>query len=487
MIITEQSRIASAEVVQNDPVFLVQESDRPRSDSDPHAEQHTTVLSAEAKEAAARLSPHPGLENLPTLSQQPFVGRTEALARLAASLTEGGGVITQPSATTVSGLGGIGKTALALHYAHKHRAQYTLVWWITAESEEQISSGLADLTLTLYPDWARRVPLKERTEWALTWLETHPGWLLVYDNVERPEHLTPFLGRLLGRGHQVVTSRCRTGWPDETELISLDVLNHEAAVDLLCVPGTGQGDAASGERAPGDRSQAELLAAELGHLPLALAQARAYLRETRTGFAAYRAKLLDAAAEAAGVGDSAAARAIARICRTSLEAIRARHPLAVSMLHTLAWYAPEALPPVVLEHMDSSAEETESALQALTSYHLVSLEPDGIALHRLLQRTLREQAPEHLPDARGRAERALAAAVTAAPDGVAPFLIHIQALAATEAAQDAGADAELALMYRQGADELIAREQHVLAIPLLQRVVECDTRLRGIDLDSSEG
>lgn len=113
---------------------------------------------------------------------------------MAASLEDGGGVITQKSATTVSGLGGIGKTALALHYAHERRDEYALVWWITSESEEQIASGLADLTLALHPVWARRATPKERTEWALTWLEAHPGWLLVYDNVERPEHLTPSSG-----------------------------------------------------------------------------------------------------------------------------------------------------------------------------------------------------------------------------------------------------------------------------------------------------
>lgn len=76
----------------------------------------------------------------------------------------------------------------------------------------------------------------------------------------------------------------------------------------------------------------------------------------------------------------------------------------MSLLHTLAWYAPEALPLVVLKHMDGREEDTEAALQALRNYHLVAIGPAGIALHRLLQRTLREAAATQVPDARGRAE-----------------------------------------------------------------------------------
>ncbi|MFF7647962.1 hypothetical protein [Streptomyces canus] len=95
-------------------------------------------------------------------------------------LRSGGAVISQ--AAGMSGLGGVGKTALALQCAHAGLGRYRLAWWIVGETEGRISSGLGELALRLHPAWAREATAGERAEWALTWLETHSDWLLVYDN-----------------------------------------------------------------------------------------------------------------------------------------------------------------------------------------------------------------------------------------------------------------------------------------------------------------
>jgi hypothetical protein len=277
------------------------------------------------------------------------------------------------------------------------------------------------------------------------------------------------MGRLLDHGHQLLTSRCRTGWPEGTHLVSLDVLDHDEAVRLLCA--TGGRTAESG---------AALLAQDLGHLPLALTQAGAYVRETGIRFAAYRAKLARVPDAVLTDGTGRSDRTIAQIWRTSLESIRPAHPLAVPLLHTLAWYAPETVPREVLHHLGHPSDAVDRSLEALAAYHLITPGYDGPILHRLVQQTLRHADPAEVPKARDLAERALAAELSGTtPESVRRSLQHIQALAATGPAAEP--DPAAVEMYRRGTEELVAREQHVLAIPLMTLAVDGSTRLLGTD------
>ncbi|MGM9380290.1 hypothetical protein [Streptomyces antibioticus] len=85
------------------------------------------------------------------------------------------------------------------------------MWWINATSTEQIGTGPAGLATRLCPQWTATACMRERTAWALLWLQWHPGWLLVYDAVEDPADLRHYLGAL-PNGHHLATSRTATGW-----------------------------------------------------------------------------------------------------------------------------------------------------------------------------------------------------------------------------------------------------------------------------------
>ncbi|MBC2905909.1 FxSxx-COOH system tetratricopeptide repeat protein [Streptomyces cupreus] len=475
MSVIDQARATSTTALRADPTMPDRDSGgpRPRSDAypDPHTDPAPPVLSEEVKTAAGRVRPPADLTNLPPLPAQPFVGRSVDLDRLRQSLSRsaGRGIVTQATATAtaVSGLGGIGKTALVLRYAHATRETYSLVWWITGESEEQIDTGLADLALRLYPSWAAHATARERTEWALTWLERHHGWLLVYDNVEHPQNLTPVMGRLLGHGHQLVTSRSRGGWPEGADLVDLDVLGDEESVELL--------RATAGHVGGGTHDElVAQLAADLGHLPLALTQAGAYLRETRMRLDTYRERLARVPELVLTDGASRSGRTITQIWRTSLETIRGAHPVAVPTLYALAWFAAEPVPREVASRLAGAKDEV---LAALAAYHLVTSGPDGLSLHRLVQKTLRQASPAEAPNARDRAERALAAECAGATqERLRQLLVHIQALASPGPPPTTPSNDILA-MYRRGAEELISREQQSLAIPLMDRVVQAETHV----------
>ncbi|MFJ8045140.1 caspase family protein, partial [Kitasatospora sp. NPDC096147] len=73
-----------------------------------------------------------------------FTGRAAVLEELRESLLDGPMVVT-PTLQTLHGLGGVGKTQLALEYAHRYMSHYDLVWWIDAERTDPILNGLAGL------------------------------------------------------------------------------------------------------------------------------------------------------------------------------------------------------------------------------------------------------------------------------------------------------------------------------------------------------
>jgi NB-ARC domain len=148
-----------------------------------------------------------GLHNLPRPPASVFVGRADVLSRLERSLSAGASVVVTQA---VFGLGGVGKSELALQHAHAHRHRYPLTWWITADEPGKVEAGLAALAGRVCPDVALTATTAEAAAWALTWLQTHPGWLLILDDVNDPDDVEPLLGQLHG-GHILLTTRRDAG------------------------------------------------------------------------------------------------------------------------------------------------------------------------------------------------------------------------------------------------------------------------------------
>ncbi|MFJ9564159.1 FxSxx-COOH system tetratricopeptide repeat protein [Streptomyces fuscichromogenes] len=353
------------------------------------------VLPAEALNAARDIEAPPGTSNLPP--QGLCLGREDELAWLRNSLVVSNGTaITQVLA--VHGLGGVGKSTLALAYAHRHRSDYALTWWVTADSSVRIEQSLAGLALRLFPSWAGRASEHEQFQWTMNWLQWHPGWLLIFDNVENPRDLAPYTGAL-NRGQHLATSRRVTGWPRTTPTRALGTLSANEAGELLCVY------ALDGTTPTVHQRQESLaLASELGYLPLALEQAGAYLNQNPTvSIDAYRKRLatkLDKAAD--GIN---AERTIARVWSHTLEVLNSSNQLAVRLLYILAWLAPDSIPVGLIEIVENDSDEIAEALGALRAYSMISFSPDrtSVSIHRLVQVALRSNTASGLA-ATGRRE-----------------------------------------------------------------------------------
>ncbi|MDH6143422.1 tetratricopeptide (TPR) repeat protein [Kitasatospora sp. GP30] len=421
-----------------------------------------TVLNLPEIRSARDVPAPPGAGNLPGPPPDRVVGRSEELRRLRELLTGQRGAAVTPR-QAVHGMGGVGKSTLALHYAHTYRNDYTVVWWINATSPSRIDAALADLAVHLHPTLATTTRPDQRTIWATSWLQWHPGWLLIYDNVEEPHHLLGYLGALTG-GHHLATSRKAAGWHNVAPSLTLGLLAPQAAADLLC------GRAFEGQ-APTDRQRhdAEALAADLGYLPLALEQAGAYLRHSGGAVAGYRDSLglrLDQAAEG-----SDPQRTIARIWDVTFQAIADRSELAVTVLHTLAWLDPNGFPSTLLAPLTTHSMDLEGALGLLNAYSMVAFDGAAVTVHRLVQMVLRTD-----PRGRGTAEQVLVHAVY--PEGrqhdpqdaqLRVLLPHVFALAA---ATPPGSHSAVQIqLYTDAAEHLNQQGEGGRALPLHQAVL----------------
>jgi hypothetical protein len=214
-----------------------------------------------------------------------FTGRVAELEALRANL-----VLRDrphPPAQVISGMGGIGKTEIATEYIHLHRDEYEIIWWIRAEHHDRVRDALVSLGQRLELRLAATGSGRDRTIAAvLQALESgiRPNWLLVFDNAAQPLDLQRYLPTCPPGGHIIITSRLQN-WPGYIEADSIEVspFTEEEAISFLRrrVPVLGRTGRLGEEEDERRSSEAARLAAALGHLPIAIEHAAAYLTETK--------------------------------------------------------------------------------------------------------------------------------------------------------------------------------------------------------------
>ena len=339
------------------------------------------------------------------------------LQELYESLEARSGVATV-ARSALHGMGGMGKTQLALKYTLDYRDRYAGVWWFRAESEGALQADagkLCEHAKVFVPDGERPSQALKR------WLEREEGrWLLVFDTAGEPDALRPHLPQA-GNHHLIVTSR-NPAWGGIATPVELDIWTTEQGVRFL-----------AGRLSGGDREEPAALVKDLGGLPLALEQAASYLEATGVTAGVYR-RLLDGVDtdgdildETEGSSATGYGRSVAKTLSVAFEKLS---PPARRLLRLCAVAAPEPVPEWLFREAgdllsDSLANTVgEDAawnriVAELRRYGLagrISDEKTGhaLVLHRLTQQVVRTRLARPAEDC-GVFQAVLASACTGDP------------------------------------------------------------------------
>ena len=328
--------------------------------------------------------------NVPYRRNPFFTGRDHVLTQLRLILEqEKTAALSQVHAIT--GLGGIGKTQLAIEYAYRYGHEYQAVFWVRADSREALVSDLVELARLLRLPESDAENQKRIIEAVQRWFEALSCWLLILDNVEDLRIIGDFLP-LRGKGHTLLTTRMQfTG--TIARGIDLDVMDTDDGTLFLLRRAKLIAPNAPADPVADYYIQARELTRLLGGLPLALDQAGAYIEETGCSVGGYleiyRSEGI-ALLQKRGMFANGHPKSVVSTLFLSFEKLQHINPLAALLLQFLAFLHPDAIPEEIIS---GGASELGPAFQPIVT-HPLKLNALFRSLYRfsLIRRNTAEQA-----------------------------------------------------------------------------------------------
>lgn len=363
--------------------------------------------------------------NVPYRQNLFFTGREEILTQLYSIFRDGN---SSGLAVAMSGLGGIGKTQVAIEYAYRYREHYEAIFWVTASTRDALNADFMMLATLL------SLPEQDEQDQSIIvravkrWLTTHKRWLLILDNVDKLEMVLDFLPTPASGDVLLTTRQHALGTfvqSIEIEKMGLD----EGVMFLLRRTRELMPGASLGQVSKESHSRAAEIVTALEGLPLALDQAGAYIEETRCGLAQYldlygtrrKELLLRRGSFSMDHPDSVAAT-----WSLSFQQVEQESLAAADLLRLFA-FLNEAIPEEIitlgaeelgptLGQMTGDPLKLDKIIELLLHYSLVRRIPKAksLSVHRLVQVVLRDGMGEATQ--RLWAERTIRAVNRAFPD-----------------------------------------------------------------------
>jgi cellulose biosynthesis protein BcsQ/tetratricopeptide (TPR) repeat protein len=331
-----------------------------------------------------------------------FTGRAQVLENLRAELRAAAGAT---PAQVLHGLGGVGKTQIALEYAHRFKADYDVVWWVPSEDVSQARQRMAELAGSLeLPSAAAASDETASLEVARRLVQGEPyrRALVVFDNVvaDHFDELKPLLP-MGGAAHVLVTTQDRQLARGSMRAIDVAAFTRPESVEHLLREAP--------ELSPAD---AERLAEAVGDLPIFVAMAAAWLHETGVPVDDYLAQLDERPELVLAEPSEALAgypRSVSAVWRATIDQLRERSPAAARLLEMCAFFGPEPISTSIIYSRPfvSAYQEIDPVVggeQTMIDRLILDLRRFALArhdqadrsvqIHRLLQEHVRHTLPD---------------------------------------------------------------------------------------------
>jgi tetratricopeptide (TPR) repeat protein/DNA-binding XRE family transcriptional regulator len=348
--------------------------------------------------------------NVPYRRNLFFTGRKESLDILHQCLSTD-----QPASTTypyaIYGLGGVGKTQLAIEYAYTYALEYSAVLWIRAESSENIITSFFEIAKLLHLPEQQMADQQQIVLAVQQWLTSYSKWLLIWDNLEDIALLTHYLP-IAYKGAVLITTRRQTLGNIARGLELLPMTHEEGLLFLLRrTKAISPEDTYEHAYQFAQRRQAEYAAARdmvmlVDGLPLALDQIGAYIEETNCGFASYlqvyrqhSGQLMDRR----GMPAEDHPQSVVATLSLSYECVRQTNAAAAELLCLCSLLHPDAIPEEFLEKgapelgpvlypIASDLYQLDQSIATLRNFSLIRRHPETrmLSLHRLVQQFIKE-------------------------------------------------------------------------------------------------
>ncbi|KAL2834587.1 hypothetical protein BJY01DRAFT_259536 [Aspergillus pseudoustus] len=331
---------------------------------------------------------------VPFVQNTQFISRELELSRLEAMVSnEDGGKRT----AALSGLGGTGKTQIALEFAYRLRKQakeYS-IFWIPSMSTKAIEYSLLDISSLLGLEYITTENVKERVKRHLS-SEAAGSWVIIIDNADDPSQWpTPTFKEILPtsahgftifttRNHQLATKVAGSN------IIEVPEMDRSSAITLLK-------NTLSSANLCEDDVSANSLAQRLRCLPLAIVQSARYMCENLISIEIYLSLLEDSEASMIELLSkdfedewryAEVKNPIIATWLVSFRQIQAHHPLAANYLSFMSFLSADRIPLSLLPAAETRVNQ-QSALGVLKAYRLITEHSENgvqfFDLHQLVQ------------------------------------------------------------------------------------------------------
>lgn len=346
--------------------------------------------------------------NIPYPRNSFFIGR-DKIFDLLYNQFHGKQTRTLPLISAISGLGGMGKTQIAIEYAYRYRSEYQAVLWVRADSQEAIIASYQDIATLLNLPVVDGQDSREVVYRVKSWSQSQANWLLIFDGADELDLIEEFLPPIF-QGHILITT-CASAVGKLEPAIYVDALSlEESATFLLQRANLLALGAYRDQVSANDWRAAIWISQELGQLPLALDQAGAYIEETAISpeeFISLYRKHRYTILNRRGHANTGHLTTVATTWLLSFEAVEQRNAVAADLLRLCAYLASENIPEEIITrgaaHLGSRLASAatnplklDQTFASLLAFSLLHRDPTSrtLSIHPLVQVIIQESLPQ---------------------------------------------------------------------------------------------